>query len=79
MVVFPASLLVSIAAIAHSTREHHSPWPLALTLLGGGLSLAGQFVLQSDAFARTGWPVLLGGAILNFWLVRRARTAEVAG
>jgi hypothetical protein len=77
MVVFPVSLLVSLVAIAHSTREHRSPWPLALTVVGGVVALAGQFTLQSDAVQRAGWPFLLAGAALNFWWVRRGRAIEV--
>lgn len=76
MVVFPLALLLSLASIIYSTREHRNPWPVALTVLGGMMALAGQLVFQNETFQRAGLPLLLAGAALNFWLLRRVHTRE---
>lgn len=73
-VLFPLALILSLASILYSTREHRNPWPVALTVLGGMTALAGQLVFQSETVQRAGLPLLLAGAALNFVLLRRART-----
>jgi hypothetical protein len=75
-VVFLAALVFGTSSVAYATRRHGSPWPLMLTVVGAIAAAGGRFLLAEPAIERLGFPLLLAGALLGFWLTRKHAEAR---
>jgi hypothetical protein len=77
LVTFGLAFLIGLVTVVRATRRHHNPWPLALTVLGGLAVLGGRLLAQQESIQRLGFPLLLGGSLLSFWLLRRTRRTSL--
>ena len=65
------ALLVSIAAIAWSTKSHRKLGPLVLTILGALTIACGRIVWSVPILLYSGSVALLSASFWNLWLKRR--------
>lgn len=65
------ALVVSVVAIAWSTKSHRNPRPLILTLVGVALVAAGRLVWSIPFLLYAGSVALLAASVWNLWLKRR--------
>lgn len=73
-----AALLVSILAIAWSTKSHRKPGPLILTVAGAILVVFGRLAWNIPPLLYVGSAALLGASFWNLWLKRRKPQPLVA-
>lgn len=72
------ALLISLAAIAWSTKKHRQAGPLVLTLVGAILVCSGRLIWSVPLLVYGGSVALLGGSLWNLWLKRRRPQPRVA-
>jgi hypothetical protein len=65
------ALLVSIAAIAWSTKSHRRPGPLILTIVGALAVGCGRLLWSVPILLYGGSVALLSASFWNLWLKRR--------